>query len=241
MKISKIVICEEHAAPGIDTGRVVQFLSDTFDVVVECGGDVSGHVGPGSVERTRILDLKRPFQLHPAAGQVKGRTAGFEAYDGFELQRVLRECMPAVSAETLCIVITDRLTCTFDADDFRYHARAVVCANPAIISTAGMVEAPARPRQYYLDVMASLSREDVDGVRERYRRRFLEHRDPRIPKVLEGYLLQAVVYHVTGDAFCHDAECRLHNSHWQEDLLRLQLETEHLCSRHEGILRQMQG
>ena len=45
LKISKIVICEEHAAPGIDAGRVVQFLSDTFDVVVEWGGDVSGHVG----------------------------------------------------------------------------------------------------------------------------------------------------------------------------------------------------
>lgn len=211
-----------------------------FDVGVEYGGDLSGYVGPERVERTRILDLKRPFQPCSATGRAKDETAlGLEAYDGFEFQKMLRECIPAVSAETLCIVITDRLTCTFEADDFRYHARAVVCANPAIISTAGMVEAPARPRQYYLDVMASLSEEDADSIRERYRGRFLEHCDPRIPKVMEGYLLQAVVYHATGDAFCHNAECRLHNSHWQEDLLRLQMETKYICPRHKGIIRQM--
>ena len=26
---------------------------------------------------------------------------------------------------------------------------AVICSNPAIISTAGMIEAPARPKEYY--------------------------------------------------------------------------------------------
>lgn len=218
----------------------MRFLSDTFGIAVEYGGNLSGHVGPESVRSTRILDLKKPFQAHSAAaGPINDDAVEFEAYDGFELQRVLRECVPAVSAETLCIVVTDRLMCTFDEDDFRYHARAVVCANPAIISTTGMVEAPAKPKQYYLDVMASLTKEDADCVLERYRGMFLEHFDPRIPKVMEGYLLQAVAYHATGDAFCPDPECRLHNSHWQEDLLRLQLETKHLCPKHEDVLRQM--
>ena len=217
----------------------MQFLSDTLGVAVEYWGDLSGLAGPETTGRTRILDLKRPFQNCAEAGQSGDLAVEFEAYDGFELQKVFRECLPAISAETLYIVITDRLTCTFDADDFRYHARAIICANPAIISTAGMVEAPAKPRQYYIDVMTSLSKEDAHVALERYRGRFLERDDPRIPAVMEGYLLQAVAYHATGEAFCHDRECRLYNSHWQEDLLRLQLKTKRLCPRHEDVFWQL--
>ena len=43
--------------------------------------------------------------------------------------------------------------CTYDATDSRYHGRAVICSNPAIISTTGMIEAPARPREYYFEAM----------------------------------------------------------------------------------------
>ena len=235
MKISKIILCKEHASPATDTAPLKQFLSETFGVAVETGGDLSCDVA-----RTRILDLKRPFQRHPPGAGMTAVDEEFRAYDGFELQRVLREeCIRNHTADTLYIVITDRLTCTFDADDFRYHARAVICANPAIVSATGMVEAPAKPKQYYLDVISSLSRDDADGIRQRYEGRFLEHSDPRIPEVMKGYLLQAVMYYETGDAFCSDAECRLNNSHWQEDLLRLQLETGTLCPRHQRILRQL--
>ena len=64
-------------------------------------------------------------------------------YDGFELQKILRRFN--CNNETLHIIITNRLTCTFDENDKRYHARAVICANPAIISTTGIIEAPAKP------------------------------------------------------------------------------------------------
>nr|AIE95992.1 hypothetical protein [uncultured marine thaumarchaeote AD1000_71_D06] len=51
------------------------------------------------------------------------------------------------------IVFTNRLICTYDTTDSRYHGRAVICSNPSIISTTGMIEAPARPREYYFEAM----------------------------------------------------------------------------------------
>nr|WP_320416723.1 DUF6775 family putative metallopeptidase [Candidatus Nitrosotenuis chungbukensis] len=46
-------------------------------------------------------------------------------------------------------------TCTFDSGDYRYHGRALIGANPSIISTTGIIEAPAKPRQYYMDLMTN--------------------------------------------------------------------------------------
>ena len=42
-------------------------------------------------------------------------------YDGFELQKILRYLND--DSEILHIIITNRLTCTFDERDGRYHAR----------------------------------------------------------------------------------------------------------------------
>ena len=54
---------------------------------------------------------------------------------------------------TCILFLQTELICTYDTTDNRYHGRAVICSNPAIISTTGMIEAPARPREYYFDAM----------------------------------------------------------------------------------------
>ena len=59
------------------------------------------------------------------------------------------------------IVFEDRLICTFSEEDWRYHARTIIAGNPSIISTAGIVEAPAKPKEWYINQMLSAAY-DID-------------------------------------------------------------------------------
>ncbi len=159
-------------------------------------------------------------------------------YDGFELQKILRYLNK--DEHTLHIIITNRLTCTFDQNDNRYHARAVICANPAIVSTTGIIEAPAKPREYYFEAMSLRSQGlGIESAKEKYRDEFLEYNDKRLTRVIEGYLLQVIFYNITGESFCEDIQCRLNNAHWQKDLLFSQIEINNLCKKHSEILKNL--
>jgi hypothetical protein len=46
-------------------------------------------------------------------------------------------------------MITDKLLCIFDERDWRYHDRSLICGNPTLISTSGIVKGIAKPRDYY--------------------------------------------------------------------------------------------
>jgi len=159
-------------------------------------------------------------------------------YDGIELNKIVRELIPTIenTQNTLHIIFTNKLTCTFDENDFRYHARAWVGSNPIIISTTGIIEAPAKPKQYYLDLMTNFSEEKIEDIKKKYKGEFLEYNDSRISQIVEGYILQTIFYYETGEVFCDNNQCRLFNSHWQKDLLISQIENKKLCKKHEDIL-----
>jgi hypothetical protein len=159
-------------------------------------------------------------------------------YDGIELNKMVRELIPTIenTQDTLHIIFTNKLTCTFDENDFRYHARAWVGSNPIIISTTGIIEAPAKPKQYYLDLMTNFSEEKIEDIKKKYKGQFLEYNDSRTSQIVEGYILQSIFYYETGEVFCDNNQCRLFNSHWQKDLLRSQIENKKLCKKHEDIL-----
>ena len=159
-------------------------------------------------------------------------------YDGFELQKILRYLNN--DERTLHVIITNRLTCTFDENDNRYHARAVICANPAIISTTGIIEAPAKPREYYFEAMALKSQGlGIESAKEKYKDKFLDYDDKRLTRIVEGYLLQVIFYNITGESFCEDILCKLNNAHWQKDLLFSQIEINNLCKKHSEILKNL--
>ena len=46
--------------------------------------------------------------------------------------------------------ITRDYIATFGSDDRRWHLRYAVFSSPTIVSLPGIIEAPARPRKYYL-------------------------------------------------------------------------------------------
>ncbi len=68
-------------------------------------------------------------------------------YDGFMMQRLFETMINENESNTdhVHIVFEDRLICTFSEEDWRYHARTIIAGNPSIISTTGIVEAPAKP------------------------------------------------------------------------------------------------
>ena len=102
-----------------------------------------------------------------------------------------------------------------------------------------MIEAPAKPKQYYLDLMTEFSEERLKEIKKKYKGEFLEYHDPRLSEIAEGYLLQAVMYYETGEAFCEHKDCRLFNAHWQKDLFFSQLENKKFCDKHQNILAKL--
>ena len=163
-------------------------------------------------------------------------------YDGFEIKNILESTIPKdeIINDYIHIIFTNKLTCTYDYGDFRYHGRSVICSNPSIISTSGMVEAPAKSREYYLDIMKAKSQAlDLKPIKKKHQNAFLDYHDKRTSKIIEGYLLQAIFYYITGEPFCENLDCRLNNAHWQKDLLYSQLEFGKLCGKHHSILEKL--
>ena len=85
--------------------------------------------------------------------------------------------------------------------------------------------------------MTDFTKERTEEIREKYKGEFLEYNDLRLSEIIEGYLLQVIVYYETGDAFCENKECRLYNAHWQKELLHSQLENKKLCDKHQESLK----
>jgi len=135
------------------------------------------------------------------------------------------------------ILFTNQLFGTWDRDDQRYHARTSLYGFPNVISITGLVEAPAKPKEFYLKKQMGLP---LELLKEEYQDRFLDHGDPRITEVLKGYAMRALLFHLTGDPFCEDRDCRLFNSHWQEEVLRSQMDGRYeFCSMHEAVLKEL--
>ena len=78
-------------------------------------------------------------------------------YDGFMMQRLLGTMINESESNTdhIHIVFDDRLICTFSEEDWRYHSRTFVGGSPSIISTTGIIEAPAKPKEWYIKQMQS--------------------------------------------------------------------------------------
>ena len=260
MNFKKIILYKEPAITEINIEQLTIFLEKNFPIKVEIKENIFKEISLENIKKIsniRIKDITNPFLEHVSSGEeidfekrlceatsLMDSTTRVEdaqeisqvfMYDGFELQKILRYLNE--DNETLHVILTNRLTCTFDEKDKRYHARAVICANPSIISTTGIIEAPAKPKEYYFEVMKLKSQGvDIKSAKEKYKGKFLEYNDKRLTKILEGYLLQVIFYNITGESFCEDIECRLNNAHWQKDLLFSQLEITKLCKKHNEIL-----
>ena len=130
------------------------------------------------------------------------------------------------------VFITRDYIASFDEREKRYHLRYAIFSFPVIISLPGIIEAPARPREYY--IARGLGTPIPDDLWEKA---LIDLKDRRLPRVLAGILLQAWFFYETGYPFCSDAHCSLFNAHRQEELLNAQKDKPYvLCDTHSKIL-----
>jgi hypothetical protein len=162
-------------------------------------------------------------------------------YDGYRLQRVFRGVLPEKESYTdiAHIAFTNRIFCTFEKGDNRFHARVIMCGFPSLISTSGLIEAPAKPREYYMmkqKYATTDSKPPIEELKSAFEGRFIDYDDENMTQALKGYAMQSIFYHATGEPFCEDKDCMLFNSHWQEEVLNAQIVSGRLCERHEEML-----
>lgn len=188
-----------------------------------------------AAEQAQISEITQPFHMQPNARRdfdLYGQKV--KLYDGFELQEIFAQAIPEKekSLDRLHIIFTDLLACTFSEDDWRYHARTVVCGTPSLVSMPGIVEAPAKPREFYFNLSLGM---DAESAKKSVAGKFLDYGDDRIAIAATNFALQAMFFFLTGgEPFCDNPTCRLFNAHWQEDLIKT-LKNPTLCIKHQEI------
>lgn len=220
-----------YGVPSIDIEMVMAEVSGVFPA---CKVDARKQAVIDT-EPAKISDIMRPFHLQPAAHKdfdLYGRPVTL--YDGFELQWLFAALIPERenNFDDLHIIFTDLLTCTFSDDDLRYHVRIGICGTPSIISLPGIVEAPAKPKEFYFALNFG---HDVESAKKSIASRFIDYGDDRIADAAASFALQSLFFFLTdGKPFCDDPQCRTFNAHWQEDLIRI-LQRPMLCDKHAEI------
>lgn len=221
-------------------GNFIEFLSLSEERLYKLANKLSTiHID----EISTALDTPSPpnsSEIEHEMAKLSGReNPRGKFYDGYWLQRILYRLLSGkISHEFddqyIHLVFTSRLFGTFE--DRRYHARVVLTGTPALISTSGLVEAPAKPKEYYYVkgrlIQSGLGTEELDKM---YKSRFVEYDDPKISSIIPSYALQAIFYQITGNAFCDNSDCCLSNSHWQEEVLKVQYEGE-LCDKCRNLI-----
>ncbi|MEM2140160.1 DUF6775 family putative metallopeptidase [Nitrososphaera sp.] len=226
-----------YRTPSIDTERVA---SGVLEIFPKCKIDARKPVVLPA-EQAMISDIAQPFHAQSKVQKdfdLYGKSV--RLYDGFQLQQIFAQAIPEKekSLDHLHIIFTDLLACTFSEDDWRYHARTVICGTPSIISVPGIVEAPAKPREFYFGLSFGL---DAESAKKSVRGRFVDYGDERIVDAATNFALQAMFFFLTeGEPFCDDSTCRLFNAHWQEDLIRT-LKNPALCRKHRQVADKFNG
>lgn len=263
-RLNKVLLYDEGTARALNIEEIAEYLRKKLaKVEVEARGNpfapyllqdkISDYAR--KIASIKIPDATRRMLSgqEPLYGEIEyekrrilGKTRAFGVlYDGLELQRLFFELIPREerSFEFVHIFFNNRLFATWDEHDRRYHAGVSLYGIPSIISTTGVVEAPAKPREYYLlKQQYEMLEKDLQELKDRFKGVFIDYEDERLTEVVKGYAMQAVFYSLVGDPFCQDKGCRLYNAHWQEELVFAQLESEYeFCQRHAKFLEGMNG
>lgn len=260
----KVILYDEGTGGEVDLAEIARYAGERLGRAgVERRENLfSAGVSPErlaeyarKIAGAKVEDVNRRLETaqEPLYGEIEfekkrltGRSRAFGVlYDGGFLRSVFGEAIPEEERgpDRCHIIFTNRMFGSWDDGNKRYHLRTSLYSAPSIISTTGIIEAPAKPREYYLlkQQYASLGK-DAEALKESFRGRFIDYGDERLTEVVKGYAMQAVVYYLTGDPFCEDRGCRLYNAHWQEEMIYAQLESGYeFCARHEEVLGRMRG
>jgi hypothetical protein len=264
----RVYLYDEPKAASLDLKAIREYVSTVLpplDVVVRPGfvayhvEDYSSETLDGLATQFAAAKVREPasrdHDLPPLPGEVKyerrrladpaNRSWGI-LYDGLAVMESLCRLIPREerSPDHIHVVFTNQLLGTWDEGDGRYHARVSIYGFPSLLSTTGIVEAPAKPREYYMlkQRYTSLGMQDAAavGLDAEFRGRFIDHDDERLTDAMKGYVMQAIMHRLLGDPFCDDKRCRFYNAHWQSELIGAQLEGPYeFCPVHDKALRHL--
>ncbi len=188
-------------------------------------------------EERRLNEIPLPMEIKFEEKRLSSCSCGKGVvYDAHFYSGLLRDRFFTFSIPWLKerpVFVTLDYIASFEENDKRYHLRYAIFNFPVVISLPGIVEAPAKPREFYIYRSMGIPLDD-----ETRKDHLWGLEDPRFPRVLAGILLQAWFFYETGDPFCPDPHCSLFNAHWQKDLLAAQEDEPYiLCRKHYHILR----
>jgi len=164
-------------------------------------------------------------------------------FDFIETQKAFEKIR--ISTANDCeIILTEKLFATLEQDR-RPHIRASIYSFPSVISLSGIVEGPAKPKEFYIykQKYMALGLWDLkeSQVKKKFKEHFIDYGDKRIEEVLKGYISQAIFFYMTGEPFCRSKCCRLFNAHWQKDLIYSQIKIAQFCKKHQKILKKLEN
>lgn len=262
-RLPRTIILYEETEPGrLDLKEIAEYLSRHLKKLpIERRDSIIGrYLSPVAEPVTELAidslaksfaqaKIRNPNSLDNSTGPFPGEIS-FERkwllkqpekpsgllYDAVKLQRLYFGLLfqEERNLNYLHVIILNQLFGTWDEANRRYHARTSIYGLPCLISTAGLVEAPAKPREFYLKRQAGVS---IHELKKEFQGRFIDYDDPRMTELVKGYVMQAIFYYITGEPFCNDKQCRLFNAHWQEELIQAQLDSDYeFCPLHQEIL-----
>ena len=252
----KIYLYDESSSETLDLSEIARYLEAKLkNVHVNLRPEfINFHSGctDDSAKRlvdARVRDLNNPDLIYePMHGEIEyekrmlkdpGKSSIGILYDGLKVQELYEGLVPVneCNLKNIHIIFTNRLIGTWDDGDLRYHARVIVCGHPCMISTSGIVEAPAMPTEFYhLKQQYAMSGMPLDVLKEEFKGRFIDHDDPRLTEAMKGYVMQAIFYQLTLEPFCNEKSCRLYNAHFQEEVFHAQFGATEFCEKHEKML-----
>ncbi len=257
-RFNYVHLYDEPSSKTLNMNEIADYISD----IVKCNVDIRKdffsyflkqkniNFITDKLAATKVFDIKKPFVKHkPSPIEIEfekkvlaspdKRLLGI-LYDGFELQQIFNNLIPEEenTLKHIHMVFTNRMVCTYNENDYRYHYRTLICGYPTIICTSGIIEAPAKPKEFYFlqQYYTSIGKTDLHELKKKFRGRFIDYDDCKFTEVTKGFVLQSLFYHIIGNPFCKKKECRLLNAHWQEDMITSQINNGNLCDEHLKIL-----
>lgn len=211
LNIPKVIYLHDTGLNNLDFGKLKGFIRGNF-------GGIKVNLSKAKKEAVKTKGLLFDFR------------GTLDAFVGLRSSRVQGACH---------IIFSDKIFATLDTDK-RPHIRAAIFGYPSVISTSGIVEGPAKPKEYYLykQKFSQLGTWDMEEpvIKKKFHGRFIDYGDKRITEVVKGYVSQALFYYLSEEPFCGKKSCRLFNAHWQEDMIYSQIKIGSFCPNHKEIL-----
>ena len=233
-----------HILPDVQIGVRTDFITFHLARFDDAERDELTTVLCEQLEQAEVNNLVRPEDRGKLPALSPAERDLDVVYDSAALQAVLKLLIPdeEQTQDRLHIMFTANFLGVWREDEAYLRLQATALGLPNLISTSGLVEALALPKQYhFMRQQAAILGVD-ENLDELFAEQTVGYGDPRLNEICKGYMLQALYYHMTGETGCTDPQCRLHIVPTHVETLKTQVTGRPgLCERHREMLRQWGG